>query len=90
MIGDWSYTLRHKFRSEYTTAYEQTKLATVKPASEFSFRVAYTPTKKLSFMLEVQNLTNEEYSAYADKDKRRPIEQTSWGQSYLLGFNYSF
>ena len=90
MIGDWGYTHRHKFRSEYTTAYEDVKLATVEPASEFSFRVAYTPTKKLSFMLEIQNLTNEEYSTYADKDKRRPIETTKWGQSYLLGLNYTF
>lgn len=89
-IGDWTYTLRHTYLSSYTMAYEDVKLATVEPSSEFALRIGYQPTERLSFMLEIQNLTNEEYSAYTDHDKRRPIKTTSWGQTYNLGLNYTF
>lgn len=85
-----SLVLRHKYRSEYTTVIEGYKLATVRPTNEFSFRITYAPTKKVSFLLEVQNLTDEVYSYYYDQDKRRPGETTSWGRSYLLGLNYTF
>jgi iron complex outermembrane receptor protein len=89
-VDKWDFVLRHKYRSEYTTKIDGKYLATVEPGSEFDFRVAYSPTKKLSIVLEAKNLTNEGYSYYYDNNKSRPGQTLNWGRSYVLGVNYTF
>ena len=45
--------------------------------------------KNLSFMLQVYNLTNEEYRTY-QQIKDRLVEYQKYGKTYLIGANYKF
>ena len=43
----------------------------------------------LSFLLQVQNLTNSSYRTYAGT-KDRPLENIEWGRTVLFGGTYKF
>jgi len=85
----FSATLRHTYLSERTEG-SLHNLHTAERKSQIDLNLSYSPNEQLTFLFEVNNLNEDNYSYYRNNDKFRPGGSSDYGRSYKIGINFEF
>ena len=48
------------------------------------------PLEGLSFLAQVNNLTDEQFKTFENDDPRRVIDYQQYGRTFLVGVNYRY